>query len=59
MHMNVIQRSKSQMQDNKLKNTTAAQVITTMAIRPLDDYSYCARSAFTYLRIWQKLYDCS
>ena len=35
------------------------KVITTMVIGPLDDRTYCARSAFTHLGIWQKLYDCS
>ena len=35
------------------------KVITTMVIRPLDDRTYCARSAFTHLGFWPKLYDCS
>ena len=35
------------------------QGFTTMLIRPLDDCTYCARSAFTDLELWQKLYDCS
>ena len=35
------------------------KVITTMVIRPHDDRTYCARSAFTHLGLWQKLYNCS
>ena len=35
------------------------KVIITMMIGPLDDYTYCARSAFTHLGLWPKLYDYS
>ena len=35
------------------------KIITTMVIGPLDDHIYCVRSAFTHLRLWRKLYDCS
>ena len=35
------------------------KVITTMVIGPLDDQTYCARSASTHLGLWQKLNDCS
>ena len=34
--------------------TVINEVITTMVIRPLDDRTYCARSAFTHLRLWWK-----
>ena len=30
-----------------------------MVIRPLDDRTYCGRSAFTHLGLRRKLYDCS
>ena len=33
------------------------KVITTMVIGPLDDHTYCTRSALTYLGLWRKLYD--
>ena len=39
--------------------TVENKVITTMAIEPLDDHRYCARSVFTHLGLWRKLYDCS
>ena len=35
------------------------KVITIMVIGPLDDCTYCARSAFTHLGLWQKMYECS
>ena len=35
------------------------KVITTMVIRPLDDRTYCARSAFIRLGLSRKLCDCS
>ena len=38
---------------------TNYKVITTVVIGLLDDHTYCALSAFTHLRIWQKRYDCS
>ena len=31
------------------------KVITTMVIRPLDEHTYCDRSAFTQSGLWQKL----
>ena len=37
--------------------TDAYKVITTMVIGPLDDRTYCARSAFTHLVLWRKLYN--
>ena len=30
-----------------------------MVIGPLDGHTFCARSAFTHLGLWRKLYDCS
>ena len=33
--------------------------VATMAIRPLNDHTYCARAAFTHLGLWRKLYDYS
>ena len=33
--------------------------IITMVIRPLDDRTYCARSAVTHLGLWRKPYVCS
>ena len=35
------------------------KVIITMVIKPLDDPTYCTRSAFTQLGVWRKLIDCS
>ena len=35
------------------------KVITTMVIRPLNDRTNSAQSAFTHLGLWRKLYDCS
>ena len=34
------------------------KVITTMMIGPLDDHTYCTRSAFTHLELWRMLYYC-
>ena len=34
------------------------KVITTKVIGLLDDRTYCARSVFTRLGLWRKLYDC-
>ena len=34
-----------------------SSVITTVAIRPFDDRTYCARSAFTHLELLRKLHD--
>ena len=41
------------------KPLTKDKVITTMVIGPFDDHTYCARSVFTHLGLWWKLYDCS
>ena len=41
--------------DKPLEN----KVITTIVIRLLDDHTYCIRSTFIHLGLWQKLYDCS
>ena len=35
------------------------KVITTLVIRPLNDHTYCTRSAYTHLGLWRKLYNCS
>ena len=43
-----------------LSHQLVHKVIITMVIRPpLDNRTYCVRSAFTQLGVWQKLYDCS
>ena len=43
----------------KLCDNNINKVFTTLVIRPYDNLIYCARSAITHLRLWQKLYDSS